>query len=122
MSTLTYSAILSERSENGREITHRVGAQTKFEVKGLTFWYGAKQSLWDVNLTVPERSVMALIGPSGCGKSTFLRVLNRMNDLIESTRHVGEVKLDGVDIYDRVDLVDLRRRVGMVFQKSNPFP
>src|ERR1051325_2345738 len=69
------------------------------------------------------RSVLALIGPSGCGKSTFLRTLNRMNDLIDGTRHTGEAILDGVDIYDRgVNLVDLRQRVGMVFQKSNPFP
>jgi phosphate transport system ATP-binding protein len=122
MSTLTYSAIISERSENGREVTSAAGSKNKFEVKGLAFWYGSKQALWDVNLTIPERSVMALIGPSGCGKSTFLRVLNRMNDLIEGSHHAGEVKLDGADIYDRVDLVDLRRRVGMVFQKSNPFP
>ncbi len=89
----------------------------------MSFWYGPKQALWDISLNIPERSVMALIGPSGCGKSTFLRSLNRMNDLIEGTHHVGDIVLDGVDIYDRsVNLVDLRRRVGMVFQKSNPFP
>src|SRR5213079_935711 len=73
--------------------------------------------------TIPERSVVALIGPSGCGKSTFLRCLNRMNDLIEGSRHAGSVLLDGQDVYQRsVNLVALRRRVGMVFQKSNPFP
>src|SRR5436305_5279732 len=95
----------------------------KFQVAGLSFWYGDKQSLFDISLTIPERSVMALIGPSGCGKSTFLRTLNRMNDLIEGTRHQGDVLLDGEEIYGRhVNLVDLRRRVGMVFQKSNPFP
>jgi phosphate transport system ATP-binding protein len=95
----------------------------KFIVRNVSFWYGDKQALWDISLTIPERSVMALIGPSGCGKSTFLRALNRMNDLIEGTRLTGEVLLDGQDIYDRgVNLVDLRRRVGMVFQKSNPFP
>jgi phosphate transport system ATP-binding protein len=89
----------------------------------MSFWYGAKQALWDISLPIPERSVVALIGPSGCGKSTFLRALNRMNDLIEGTRHTGDILLDGVDIYGRgVNLVDLRRRVGMVFQKSNPFP
>ncbi len=89
----------------------------------MSFWYGAKQALFDISLRIPERSVLALIGPSGCGKSTFLRLLNRMNDLIEGTRHVGDIVLDGVDIYDRsVNLADLRRRVGMVFQKSNPFP
>ena len=97
--------------------------QPKFEVRNLQFWYGERQALFDISLQVPERSVLALIGPSGCGKSTFLRVLNRMNDLIDGTRHTGEVLLDGNDIYRRgIDLADLRRRVGMVFQKSNPFP
>jgi phosphate transport system ATP-binding protein len=89
----------------------------------LSFWYGPSQALFDVSLVIPEHAVVALIGPSGCGKSTFLRCLNRMNDLIEGTRHSGEILLDGQDIHDpNVDLVDLRRRVGMVFQKSNPFP
>ncbi|MEI7684429.1 MAG: phosphate ABC transporter ATP-binding protein PstB [Planctomycetota bacterium] len=89
----------------------------------LDFWYGSQQALYKVNLTVSERSVLALIGPSGCGKSTFLRLLNRMNDLIEGTRHTGSLLLDGKDIYRKdIDLVELRRRVGMVFQKSNPFP
>ena len=89
----------------------------------LSFWYGRSQALCDVSLVIPECAVTALIGPSGCGKSTFLRCLNRMNDLIEGTRHTGEILLDGQDIYSPdVDLVDLRRRVGMVFQKSNPFP
>jgi phosphate transport system ATP-binding protein len=122
VSTLSYSAILSERGLAGREPDLR-GARGKFEVRDLSFWYGPSQALYDVSLTIPERSVTALIGPSGCGKSTFLRCLNRMNDLIEGARHAGEVLLDGKDIYDRdVDLVGLRRRVGMVFQKSNPFP
>jgi phosphate transport system ATP-binding protein len=89
----------------------------------LSFWYGANQALHDVSVTIPDRSVVALIGPSGCGKSTFLRCLNRMNDLIEGVRHVGAITLDGEEIHgNRVSLVDLRRRVGMVFQKSNPFP
>jgi phosphate transport system ATP-binding protein len=123
MSTLSYSAIISERSLNGREPSNLPGVRPKFAVRGLSFWYGAQQALFDIGLAVPERSVMALIGPSGCGKSTFLRALNRMNDLIEGTRHVGEVVLDGEEIYGRgVNLVELRRRVGMVFQKSNPFP
>lgn len=122
VSTLSYSAILSERHQNGR-VPVAPGVDNKFHVKGLSFWYGATQALFDISLAIPERSVLALIGPSGCGKSTFLRVLNRMNDLIEGTRHVGEVLLDGQDIFRRsIDLVDLRRRVGMVFQKSNPFP
>jgi phosphate transport system ATP-binding protein len=99
------------------------GVDTKFEVRNLSFWYGARQALFDISLKVVERSVQALIGPSGCGKSTFLRMFNRMNDLIDGTRHAGEVLLDGEDIYrPAMDLVDLRRRVGMVFQKSNPFP
>ena len=123
MSTLSYSAILSERSLNGREVSAKPGVRNKFLVKGMSFWYGKKQALWDISLNIPERSVVALIGPSGCGKSTFLRSLNRMNDLIEGTHHVGDLLLDDVDIYSRaVNLVDLRRRVGMVFQKSNPFP
>jgi phosphate transport system ATP-binding protein len=95
----------------------------KFEVRGLNFYYGATQALFDVSLAIPERSVTALIGPSGCGKSTFLRVLNRMNDIIEGTRVTGTVLLDGIDVYDHhVDVVALRKRVGMVFQKSTPFP
>jgi phosphate transport system ATP-binding protein len=95
----------------------------KFQVSNLDFYYGAAQALFDVDLTIPERSVTALIGPSGCGKSTFLRVLNRMNDIIEGTRAVGTVLLEGIDIYHpQVDVVALRKRVGMVFQKSTPFP
>ncbi len=123
MSTLSYSAIISERTMNGREPSNVPGVNAKFRVSNLDFWYGTKQALWDISLTIPECSVVALIGPSGCGKSTFLRTLNRMNDLIEGTHHAGDIILDGVDIYSRtVNLVDLRRRVGMVFQKSNPFP
>jgi phosphate transport system ATP-binding protein len=92
-------------------------------VRHVNFWYGPKQALFDVSLTVPERTVTAFIGPSGCGKSTLLRLLNRMNDLIEGARLSGQILLDGEDVYDAAcDVVDLRRRVGMVFQKSNPFP
>jgi phosphate transport system ATP-binding protein len=123
LSTLSYSAIISERSSVGRQPPDLKGVRPKFEVRQLCFWYGAAQALHDVSLVMPERSVVALIGPSGCGKSTFLRTLNRMNDLIEGTRHIGDVTLDGEEIYGRaIGLVDLRRRVGMVFQKSNPFP
>jgi phosphate transport system ATP-binding protein len=123
MSTLSYSAIISERTMVGREPTDTRGVKPKFVVRNLNFWYGDKQALFDVSLIIPERSVVALIGPSGCGKSTFLRSLNRMNDLIEGTRHTGDIVLDKDDTYARsVNLVDLRRRVGMVFQKSNPFP
>jgi phosphate transport system ATP-binding protein len=92
--------------------------------RGLNFFYaGDAQALFDVSIDVPERAVTALIGPSGCGKSTFLRTLNRMNDIIEGTRLNGEVLLEGVNIYDpKIDVVALRTRIGMVFQKSTPFP
>ena len=93
------------------------------EAKHLNFFYGEHQVLFDVSLMVPERSVTALIGPSGCGKSTFLRTLNRMNDLIEGSRCAGEIFVEGQDIMDpAVDVVLLRKHVGMVFQKSTPFP
>ena len=122
VSTLSYSAIISERSLTGRQPSSIQQVQAKFEVRGLNFWYGATQALHQIDLDIPERSVLALIGPSGCGKSTFLRVLNRMNDLIEGPLHTGQSLLDGQEISRRaVDLVDFRRRVGM-FQKSNPFP
>lgn len=92
-------------------------------VQGMNFYYGENQVLFDVTLKVPERSVTALIGPSGCGKSTFLRTLNRMNDLIEGTRCTGECLVEGQNIMDpAVDVVLLRKHVGMVFQKSTPFP
>jgi phosphate transport system ATP-binding protein len=95
----------------------------KMESRELILRYGTKVAINKVSLAIPERQVTALIGPSGCGKSTFLRALNRMNDLIPSSNHTGVILLDGASIHDRnVDVVDLRRRVGMVFQKSNPFP
>jgi phosphate transport system ATP-binding protein len=98
-------------------------AAAKIAVRNLDFYYGKSQALYQVSLAIPERIVMAFIGPSGCGKSTFLRTLNRMNDVIAGTRVAGEVSIDGQDIYQPgVDVVDLRRKVGMVFQKSNPFP
>jgi phosphate transport system ATP-binding protein len=98
-------------------------APAKVTVRNLDFFYGRAQALHEISLDVPERIVMAFIGPSGCGKSTFLRTLNRMNDVIPGTRVEGEVTIDGRDIYSSgTDVVDLRRRVGMVFQKSNPFP
>ncbi|WP_231740880.1 phosphate ABC transporter ATP-binding protein PstB [Thalassoglobus neptunius] len=93
------------------------------EARNLDFYYGENQALFDISMVVPQRAVTALIGPSGCGKSTFLRTLNRMNDIVEGTRHTGEVLLENEDIYDsNVDVVELRKRVGMVFQKSTPFP
>lgn len=99
------------------------GRVIKVRTKNLNFFYGQNQVLFDVSLEVPEKSVMALIGPSGCGKSTFLRTLNRMNDIVEGTRHTGDVEIEGVDIFNKdIDVVRLRKRVGMVFQKSTPFP
>jgi phosphate transport system ATP-binding protein len=95
----------------------------KISVQHLRFYYGKVLALKDIELQIPERYVTALIGPSGCGKTTFLRCLNRMNDIIEGARVEGQVFLDGMDIYSpEVDVVQVRRRVGMVFQKSNPFP
>jgi phosphate transport system ATP-binding protein len=95
----------------------------KIDVRGMNFYYSANRVLHDINLNVLANQVTAFIGPSGCGKSTFLRSLNRMNDIIPGTRIEGSVQIDGQDIYAAsVDVVDLRRRVGMVFQKSNPFP
>ncbi|KFE67046.1 Phosphate transport ATP-binding protein PstB [Hyalangium minutum] len=95
----------------------------KMEARELTLRYGTKVAINKVSIAIPERQVTALIGPSGCGKSTFLRSLNRMNDLITSSNHTGTILLDGASIHDsHMDVVDLRRRVGMVFQKSNPFP
>ena len=95
----------------------------RIRVSELNFFYGKTQALHDITLSIPDREVMALIGPSGCGKSTFLRTLNRMNDTILGTLATGSVLIDGTDIYaPTTDVVSLRRKVGMVFQKSNPFP
>ncbi len=96
---------------------------SKISARDVCVYYGEKQALFDVNLDVPEREVTAFIGPSGCGKSTFLRAFNRMNDVIEGCRVEGKLALDGADLYaPDVDVVKLRARVGMVFQKPNPFP
>jgi phosphate transport system ATP-binding protein len=93
------------------------------DVRAYAFWYGQTQALFDVTLTIPRSAVTALIGPSGCGKSTFLRSINRLNELIPRTRHTGDVLLEGVSVFSaETDAVDLRRRVGMVFQQPNPFP
>jgi len=90
--------------------------------KNLNLWYTTNHALKDINIELPERQITALIGPSGCGKSTFLKSLNRMNDLVEGCRIEGEICLDGVDIYKDMDVNILRKKVGMVFQKPNPFP
>lgn len=95
---------------------------TKISVKDANLFYGEQQALKNMNLDMPEKSITALIGPSGCGKSTFLRMLNRMNDLIEGVRITGTVVIDGLDIYaSNTDVASLRKRIGMVFQRPNPF-
>jgi phosphate transport system ATP-binding protein len=100
-----------------------VRSPAKIEVKDVNFFYGEKQVLFSISMDIPPKAVTALIGPSGCGKSTFLRILNRMNDLIPDARLTGRVTIDGQEIYQNgYDVVDLRRKVGMVFQKPNPFP
>jgi phosphate transport system ATP-binding protein len=92
-------------------------------IRDFSFFYGKKQALFDITLEIPERQVTAFIGPSGCGKSTLLRNLNRMNDLIDGIRHSGDIIVNGSSIYDpHIEVISLRKRVGMVFQKSNPFP
>src|SRR3982751_584248 len=113
----------SEVSERNREGTASdASSKAKVLVRSLNFFYGRVQALHDISLEIPERIVMAFIGPSGCGKSTFLRTLNRMNDVIPGTHVHGEVFMDDRNIYDSgTDVVELRRKVGMVFQKSNPF-
>lgn len=121
----SYSEIVHQQKQrpmtDSTEI--RLPVVPKIETENLSFFYGPSQALFNVTLKIPERQVTALIGPSGCGKSTFLRTLNRMNDLIEDRRITGQVLVDGVDIYaSHIDVVALRKRVGMVFQKSNPFP
>lgn len=103
--------------------TFKTDTPTKIDVKNTNFWYGSKQALKDVTIPLLEGQVTALIGPSGCGKSTFVRTLNRMNDLISGTRVEGEAMFDGTNIYDKkTDVVLLRQRIGMVFQRPNPFP
>ena len=94
----------------------------KFNIKNLELYYGDFHALKNVNLDIPEKEITAFIGPSGCGKSTLLKSLNRMNDLVEGCKITGEVTLDGVDIYENIDVNLLRKKVGMVFQKPNPFP
>jgi phosphate transport system ATP-binding protein len=120
MSTRPMSFHRERPMHSAAELARR---EPKMSVRHLDFYYGEKQALVDVSLEIPEHCVTALIGPSGCGKSTFIRCLNRMNDLIDGAHVVGQVLLDGEDIYGpKIDVVRLRKRVGMVFQKSNPFP
>ncbi|MDK2800621.1 MAG: phosphate transport system ATP-binding protein [Clostridiales bacterium] len=96
--------------------------KAKFSIKNLNLFYGDFHALKSINMEIPEKQITAFIGPSGCGKSTFLKTLNRMNDLVEGCKITGEVKLDGQDIYKNIDIIQLRKKVGLVFQKPNPFP
>jgi len=114
-----YAAVTAAKSADSLPESPR----TKVGTKDVSVFYGQKQALFDVGIDIPDRTVTALIGPSGCGKSTFLRCINRMNDTIDIARVVGNITLDGRDIYEPdLDVVELRARVGMVFQKPNPFP
>ena len=119
---LSYETIFA-RSTVGDVGTTADSSTPKIEVRGLSFFYGETRALNGISMAIPRQRVTSLIGPSGCGKSTFLRTLNRMNETLDDTRHEGEVLLDGMEIYARhIDAVEIRKRVGMVFQKSNPFP
>jgi len=114
--------IQKTRFQTAGKRSEHAGA-AKIEIEKLDFYYGRTRALHNISLTVPANQITAFIGPSGCGKSTFLRTLNRMNDVIPATRVEGEVLIDGQDVYaPGTDVVELRRNVGMVFQKSNPFP
>jgi phosphate transport system ATP-binding protein len=120
-------SLLTLNSKSGRQggesVSKSTGGNEKIEARNLHFYYGPQKALNDINMTIQANRVTGLIGPSGCGKSTFLRCLNRMNDIIPGTRVEGTIRLDGQDIYaPEMDVVELRCRVGMVFQKSNPFP
>jgi phosphate transport system ATP-binding protein len=107
-------------TESPSPVSHKE-ARVRFQISNLDFFYGAKQAVFGLNLKIPANKVTALIGPSGCGKSTFLRTLNRMNETVRNSRYSGDILLDGQDI-SQMDVVNLRRRVGMVFQRPNPFP
>jgi phosphate transport system ATP-binding protein len=120
-SSLEMETMDSEVSKESQR--SRTPVTTKLRVRGFNFFYGPVQSLFKVDMEIPAKQVTAFIGPSGCGKSTLLRCMNRLNDLIEGARHEGEILIDDVNIFNPlIDITDLRKRVGMVFQKSNPFP
>lgn len=116
--------ISNAKDQSNSDLSHTPNTiKPKMTTRNLNFFYGANQALFDITMDIDEKKVTALIGPSGCGKSTFLRTLNRMNDTILGTRQEGIVTLDNIDIYrDIADVSSVRTRVGMVFQKSNPFP
>ncbi|MBF0254377.1 MAG: phosphate ABC transporter ATP-binding protein [Candidatus Omnitrophica bacterium] len=114
---------LRREPDAGTNVTAPETARPLIDVEGYNFYYGSKQALFGIRMGIPEKQVTALIGPSGCGKSTLLRSFNRMNDLVEGSRHEGNIRLGGRSIFDpALEVISLRRRMGMVFQKSNPFP
>jgi len=116
-------AIDIEVLQRGRNVRQMADETPCLQIRGLNLFYGKKQALHDVDMVIPKQRVTAYIGPSGCGKSTLLRCINRMNDLVDDVHIDGQILLDDQNIYDKsVDVADLRRRVGMVFQKPNPFP
>jgi phosphate transport system ATP-binding protein len=120
---LSMNAMVQPAASAGAIEAAGLPAQPKVTARNVNVFYGDKHALKDVNVDIPARSVMAFIGPSGCGKSTFLRCINRMNDTISVARVTGKIDIDDLDIYDKsLDVVQLRARVGMVFQKPNPFP
>jgi len=120
--TLTH-AINMDAIDRSDEINQLADENIRIETNGLNLFYGEKQALDDISIVIPQNRVSAFIGPSGCGKSTLLRCFNRMNDLVDGVRIEGDVLLEGENIYDKsVNIANLRRRIGMVFQKPNPFP
>jgi len=123
LTTETESLVDQRPTAGLDDTTNRGTGHTVIEARDINVWYNDDQALFDISMDIPEQQVTALIGPSGCGKSTFLRCINRMNDLIDAARVEGEMRLYGKNVYDDdVDPVALRRKVGMVFQKPNPFP
>ena len=118
----THSFINTMTPQNDQAGINNSNTDYKISIKDLNLYYEQFQALINVNLDIPPREISALIGPSGCGKSTLLKTLNRMNDLIEGCRITGNIKLDNIDIYSDIEINNLRKRVGMVFQKPNPFP
>ena len=122
MQTTTHSIDISALGRDKRSLS-LANEQVAIEVPDLSLFYGQKQALHNVSMNIPRQRVTAFIGPSGCGKSTLLRCFNRMNNLVDGCRIEGAINLDGTNIYRKgEDVADLRRRVGMVFQKPNPFP
>jgi phosphate transport system ATP-binding protein len=123
MTQLSYNSLLLHEDSRSEEVVSTKLGRNKFQIESLSVWYGSKPVLHRIHLNIPEHSITALIGPSGSGKTTFLRMLNRLSDLVPDVRHTGRVLLDGLDIHaPNANLTQLRRRVGMVFQKATVFP